>query len=421
MKLFKSMLSEGMSEQTRLKKIELTKGKISKIEAQIEKAQKNLDNLDAKIEKDIIKPAKSIGLDGNDILNKGISDKYFNVRKYEDYIKFVYKITEVSKYDITLKDALDYYGHVKNDFAARFDNPYFPDMNLYSTVSAQWVMFDILRQDPKLKKYWKSCLALETIEFDKYNRTLLQSVLDKKKAELDALNVDLNNLENLETKDAIVKKGFEKNLFVKPDVKEDVLEKVYKTITDYYENGVEVLRKRVKKAEDFYKSFDSKTIKSEVVRYVETEYGYNDYYINKLKSGKSFNLRFSKGWRGIYMYIDDWSQMMVVSDAEYPELYDYAQAYLRVKEAQFNLDGFEDMYGTKEKRMNEAKVISDDLFVRVYNEIGTMIDANDLEINDKGGLDGIVDGVNGRARVRTIGAGGYNIQRYHYRTTIRKM
>ena len=41
MKLFKSMLSEGMSEQTRLKKIELTKGKISKIEAQIHSVYKH--------------------------------------------------------------------------------------------------------------------------------------------------------------------------------------------------------------------------------------------------------------------------------------------------------------------------------------------------------------------------------------------
>lgn len=416
---FKHILNEGMSEQTRLKKIELTKTKIARVEAQVEKAQKNLDNLEAKIERDILKPARSLGLDGNDILNKGISDRYYRVGKDENYIKLVYKITDVSKYGLSLKDVLDVYDTRKNDFADRFGDGYFPDKDMYSTVSAQWVMFDILRKDPKFKKYWKVCLALETLEYEKYNKTVLQSTLDKKKAELETLNTDLKNLENLETKDSIVKKGFESNLFVKPDVKDDVIRKVYKTVTEYYEKGLASLENVVKWAKKNYDSFDMKVIKDEILRYNDENSNFSRESLEKLIS-RDFKLRAYEGYRGYSLYVNDYYTVKI-DEAEYPELYDFAKAQLRYNAAQANLDGFEDMYGTEEKRMREAKVISDDLFVRVYKEIGTMIDANNLEINNKGGLDGIVDGENGRARVTTIGAGGYNIQRYHYRTTIRKM
>lgn len=416
---FKHILNEGMSEATRLKKIDLTKTKIARVEAQVEKAQKNLDNLEAKIERDVIKPAKFIGLDGNDILNKGISDRYYNVEKDENYLKLVYRITDVSKYDISLKDVLDRYDTRKNDFEDRFGKGYFPSKDMYSTVSAQWVMFEILRNDPKLKKYWKACLALETLDYEKYNKTVLQSILDKKKAELETLNTDLKNLENLETKDAIVKKGFEKNLFVKPDVKDDVIQKVYKTVTDYYENGLVSLRDKVKRAKKNYDSFDMGGIKDEILRYNDENKGISRESLEKLFS-KEFKLRVYEGYRGYSLYVNNYYTVKI-DEAEYPELYDFAKAQLKYEAAQANLDGFEDMYGTEEKRMKEARVISDDLFVRVYKEIGTMIDANNLEINNKGGLDGIVDGENGRARVTTIGAGGYNIQRYHYRTTIRKM
>jgi hypothetical protein len=416
---FKYILNEGMSETTRLKKIELTKTKITRVEAQVEKAQKNLDNLEAKIERDVIKPAKFLGLDGNDILNKGISDRYYRVEKDENYLKLVYRITDVSKYGLSLKDVLDRYDTRKNDFADRFGDGYFPDKNMYSTVSAQWVMFEILRQDPKLKKYWKACLALETLDYEKYNKTVLQSILDKKKAELEALNTDLTNLENLETKDAIVKRGFEKDLFVKPDVKDDVIRKVYKTVTDYYEKGLVSLKDDVKRAKKNYDSFDMDDIKDEILRYNDENSNISRESLEKLFS-KEFKLRVYKGYRGYSLYVNNYYTVKI-DETEYPELYDFAITQQRYEVAQANLDGFEDMYGTEEKRMKEARVISDDLFVRVYKEIGTMIDANNLEINNKGGLDGIVDGENGRARVTTIGAGGYNIQRYHYRTTIRKI
>lgn len=52
---------------------------------------------------------------------------------------------------------------------------------------------------------------------------------------------------------------------------------------------------------------------------------------------------------------------------------------------------------------------------------GSITDATLLRANEKGELDGIIIGENGTAKVNTFGAGGWNIQRFHYRTKVTKI
>lgn len=61
-----------------------------------------------------------------------------------------------------------------------------------------------------------------------------------------------------------------------------------------------------------------------------------------------------------------------------------------------------------------------DLIRRVTRVVGTIIDASNLSIGRQSGeLNGIVVGTEGKCHVETIGAGGYNIQIYHYRVLVK--
>lgn len=62
-----------------------------------------------------------------------------------------------------------------------------------------------------------------------------------------------------------------------------------------------------------------------------------------------------------------------------------------------------------------------DLLSRVKDIIGTIMDASNLSIGYKGDIVGTIVGDKGKCRIETIGAGGYNIQCYHFRTLINKI
>jgi hypothetical protein len=67
----------------------------------------------------------------------------------------------------------------------------------------------------------------------------------------------------------------------------------------------------------------------------------------------------------------------------------------------------------------KAKML--DLIVRINNVVGTIVDATNLRISNAGNLNGFIIGENGRAKVETIGAGGYAVQCFHYRTLVHKI
>lgn len=69
----------------------------------------------------------------------------------------------------------------------------------------------------------------------------------------------------------------------------------------------------------------------------------------------------------------------------------------------------------------EADRKYDYIIERTNAFIGEITDAEGLTIGDKGDLNGYIIGKKGRVKVRTIGAGGYNIQCFHFRTLINKV
>ena len=74
-----------------------------------------------------------------------------------------------------------------------------------------------------------------------------------------------------------------------------------------------------------------------------------------------------------------------------------------------------------EKDLQEEADRKYDFIIERTNAIaGKITDASGLYIGDKGDLNGIIIGERGKAKVQTIGAGGWNIQRFHFRTLIRE-
>ena len=63
----------------------------------------------------------------------------------------------------------------------------------------------------------------------------------------------------------------------------------------------------------------------------------------------------------------------------------------------------------------------DFIIERTNQIVGTITDASNLYIGNKGDLNGYIIGTKGIAKVETIGAGGYNVQCFHFRTLINKM
>ncbi len=68
----------------------------------------------------------------------------------------------------------------------------------------------------------------------------------------------------------------------------------------------------------------------------------------------------------------------------------------------------------------EANRKYDFIIERTNAIVGTITDASDLKIGAKNDLNGLIIGDRGTAKVQTVGAGGYNIQCFHFRTMIQE-
>lgn len=131
-----------------------------------------------------------------------------------------------------------------------------------------------------------------------------------------------------------------------------------------------------------------------------------EYYAKDSELCNQFNSSISK----------DWQERKAIQNEMRKLSKEFRDAWTHITQFDHGGDNWETTMRKDISKEKDAKY--DDLLDRVISITGPITDASCLRIGAKGDLNGIVKGEKGDADVKTIGAGGYNIQCYHYRTLI---
>jgi hypothetical protein len=122
------------------------------------------------------------------------------------------------------------------------------------------------------------------------------------------------------------------------------------------------------------------------------------------------------GYKERRTFINHWGKEdyrdIKVRDGEWEHLKHYVDRCNTLNECLALLD----------KELEQEKNRKYDFIIERTNKIvGQITDAAGLRVGAKGDLSGYIFGTKGKAHVETIGAGGYNIQVYHFRTLIKEV
>lgn len=125
---------------------------------------------------------------------------------------------------------------------------------------------------------------------------------------------------------------------------------------------------------------------------------------------------------------DEWREMnarRTEIEESFKLRYGFLQPYIGYKWEDTEEGGMKRVYTFDEARfqkdITEEYNRKYDFIIERTNEIVKVItDASGLKVGAKGDLNGFIIGTGGTAKVQTIGAGGYNIQCFHFRTLINR-
>lgn len=163
--------------------------------------------------------------------------------------------------------------------------------------------------------------------------------------------------------------------------------------------------------------FDEKQHVREVYcAYSDMRYGSPEYEAAKAAYEEAHKNFYGKvhGYYEEYVYEDRWGKTRKgerkVMDGEYEHLRPYT-----------NEQALEEAMQKLAKDLTEEANRKYDFIIERTNAIvGEITDASGLKVGSKGDLNGYIIGTRGTAKIQTIGAGGYNIQCFHFRTLIHK-
>lgn len=153
--------------------------------------------------------------------------------------------------------------------------------------------------------------------------------------------------------------------------------------------------------------------------------------VEEYKNSESYKLSLER-WKAYHKYSGEYIITEEFLSRYYSQIDSFTKVITSFKKEYIQISTFE----TKSKiigyEIDENKLVTEvakeklnkyiDLVNRVTKLVGKIQDANNLSIgNQNGELNGIIIGTNGRVRIETISAGGYNIQRFHYRVLLKKL
>ena len=185
-------------------------------------------------------------------------------------------------------------------------------------------------------------------------------------------------------------------------------------ITEFLEKWKESCRKFYSDGLKKYYE-ESKAVYALYCRIDEKEYGSDEYKKAKAEYEAAYQVFRNKR----HGYYEKWEEERngrkycgetKVRDGEY----EYLSPYNGERK-------LEDATARLEKDLkDEAERKYDFIIERTNDIVGEITDASGLKVGAKGDLNGYIKGTRGTAKVQTIGAGGYNIQCFHFRTLINK-
>lgn len=174
--------------------------------------------------------------------------------------------------------------------------------------------------------------------------------------------------------------------------------------TEYYGDGLKAYFAEKQQVADLYHTYSS------------LPYGSPEYETGKAayeEAHKAFRCKVH-GYYEPYTYENRWGKTCKSErkyrEGEYEDLHPYTLERT-----------YEEAMQRLAKDLNEEANRKYDFIIERTNAIvGEITDASGLKVGEKDDLNGYIIGTRGTAKVQTIGAGGYNIQCFHFRTLIHK-
>jgi hypothetical protein len=245
--------------------------------------------------------------------------------------------------------------------------------------------------------------------------------IEGKEKELEKLNKKLQRIRKVEAQNWADPNPYYYNEYDLRCTLKDI-EKANKTLNEYKAQFVAETEKaasrNVQAIIDFLNNWKERTFdfyESSVERYEEAYQAYLD------KDSEYCNWRNNGGWK------DPNKKEIEYAHREYcqnfREAWKWITPYVE-RNRNYKTNKWELVLKVKKLQKDleqEANRKYDFIIERTNAIVGEITDASHLKVGDKGDLNGFIIGTKGTAKIQTIGAGGYNIQCFHFRTLIHEV